>query len=405
MSMAECERCLYPIGFGCVCDKKPAQGTPEPPKAEEILITDERLEQIKQIRAYGLQAEPTALLLAIDDLLHALRPYFPPASQTPHVPESLLLLWDDLVRLEEIVESHDHHEFDSCDVCGERGQYRIAKSRYEAEAVRYVDHVMRVATPASTARTDGWVSNHKLDTETRVHFYEQEFYVLSNFSSFRLFWRGMDFDTSEAAYHYEKFPNHPAIQEAIKNARSAHEAFKIAERHKSERRPDWDAVKIEIMRDVLRCKVNQHEYVRRKLLQTGTRLLVEDSWRDSFWGWGEDGEGQNVLGQLWMEIRRELPAAPGSVPQARTEIERLIAEQGVKPMVTGHELEIPGLTDEDMEGLPGWPAGVPQAEPPKEGVRANTPCPEHKVFNPACSKCWDKYYKSPQFGAAPTEKK
>ena len=32
-------------------------------------MTEQRLEQIKQIRAYGLQAEPTALLLAIDDLL------------------------------------------------------------------------------------------------------------------------------------------------------------------------------------------------------------------------------------------------------------------------------------------------------------------------------------------------
>jgi hypothetical protein len=48
---------------------------------------------------------------------------------------------------------------------------------------------------------------HKLDAETQVFFYEQEFYVLSNFSAFRLHWRGISFDTSEAAYQWEKFPD------------------------------------------------------------------------------------------------------------------------------------------------------------------------------------------------------
>lgn len=46
---------------------------------------------------------------------------------------------------------------------------------------------------------------HGLDTPERVHFYEQDFYVLSNFSSFTLWWQGLRFDTSEAAYHWEKF--------------------------------------------------------------------------------------------------------------------------------------------------------------------------------------------------------
>ena len=37
-----------------------------------------------------------------------------------------------------------------------------------------------------------------------VDFYERNFYVLSNFSSFRLIWRGLDFDTSEHAYQWSK---------------------------------------------------------------------------------------------------------------------------------------------------------------------------------------------------------
>lgn len=148
--------------------------------------------------------------------------------------------------------------------------------------------------------------HHGLDTPERVRFYEHDFYVLSNFSAFTLYRRGLRFDTSEAAYHFEKFPGQPEIGCAIKNAPSAHEAFKLAERHKAERRPDWDAVKIDIMRDILRAKADQHEYVRRKLLATGDRELVEDSWRDDFWGWGPNRDGQNMLGKLWMEVRAEL---------------------------------------------------------------------------------------------------
>jgi len=157
--------------------------------------------------------------------------------------------------------------------------------------------------------------HHKLDTDTHVFFYEQDFYVLSNFSAFSIMWplsprEGLGrFDTSEAVYHWEKFkPSVPtlaqcAIQAEIHSASSAHEAFKIAERNKQHRRTDWDDVKVGIMRDILRAKADQHEYVRRKLLATGERILVEDSWRDDFWGWGPNRDGQNMLGKLWMEVR------------------------------------------------------------------------------------------------------
>lgn len=60
------------------------------------------------------------------------------------------------------------------------------------------------------------------------------------------------------------------------------------------------------MKRILQHKVDQHEYVKRKLMATGDRILVEDSWRDDVWGWGENKEGQNLLGKLWMEIRQEL---------------------------------------------------------------------------------------------------
>lgn len=136
-----------------------------------------------------------------------------------------------------------------------------------------------------------------------ILFYGPEHYVLSNFSAFNLVWKGLRFDTSEAAYHWEKFPDYPYARQDIMSAHSAHEAFKTAERYREARRPDWDQVKVGIMREILRAKVTQHEYVRRKLLETGDRELIEDSWRDDFWGWGPNRDGQNMLGKLWMEIR------------------------------------------------------------------------------------------------------
>lgn len=167
---------------------------------------------------------------------------------------------------------------------------------------------------------------HGLDNSDQVFFYEQDFYVLSNFSAFSLQWRGLRFDTSEAAYHWEKFavgiarpdvgPWHPAmagaVADEIRFASSAHEAFKIAERNKSLRRVDWEQVKVETMRRILHAKAAQHDYVRRKLLSTGDRTLIENSWRDDYWGWGPNRDGKNMLGKLWMEVRADLRLMPNA---------------------------------------------------------------------------------------------
>lgn len=149
---------------------------------------------------------------------------------------------------------------------------------------------------------------YKLDTPLNVFFYEQEFYVLSNFSSFRVKIWNRDFYTSEHAYHWAKFPGRRKlhISNAILQARSAHDAFKIAQDNKNNRHKDWEEIKVPIMEKILKAKVDQHPYVKKKLLETGNRILVEDSWRDSEWGWGVDRQGKNLLGKLWMQIRKEI---------------------------------------------------------------------------------------------------
>jgi ribA/ribD-fused uncharacterized protein len=138
-----------------------------------------------------------------------------------------------------------------------------------------------------------------------ICFYEHEYYVFSNFSSFMLAWKGKDYMTSEHAYHSEKFEDE-AMKEAIRATRSAHDAYVYAQENKALRRSDWDTVKVGIMKEILHAKVAQHAYVKKKLLESSERELIEDSWRDDFWGWGPNKDGKNQLGLLWMEVRHDV---------------------------------------------------------------------------------------------------
>lgn len=161
---------------------------------------------------------------------------------------------------------------------------------------------------------------HKIDTDRQVFFYEQDFYILSNFSSFEVEWSGFTFKTSEHLYHWMRFTLSEAhgadfIAQQVKNAKSAHDAFKIAQLNKDSQVANWNDMKCGFMKRILHAKADQHEYVSRKLLATGDRELIEDSWRDDFWGWGPNRDGQNALGKLWMEVRNELRSSVAGLTQ------------------------------------------------------------------------------------------
>jgi len=142
--------------------------------------------------------------------------------------------------------------------------------------------------------------------EGQIYFYPPEYYVFCNFSAFEIEYKEKKYPTSEHAYQSPKFvKTNPKLAEKIRKAKSAHEAFKLAQENKSERDPNWDGRKLGIMKEILKCKVEQHPYVQKKLLQSGNREIVEDAWRDDYWGWGEKRDGKNMLGKLWMEVREE----------------------------------------------------------------------------------------------------
>ncbi len=149
------------------------------------------------------------------------------------------------------------------------------------------------------------ITNQNPPADNRILFYEGTRYMFSNFSSFRVQWRGVSWMTSEHAYQAAKF-NDPEIIELIKNAPSAHDAKKIAHAHQDKIVSNWSEIEVGIMEEILRAKLAQHPYIQRKLRESGNREIVENSPTDSFWGRGPDWKGQNHLGKLWMKLRIEM---------------------------------------------------------------------------------------------------
>ena len=140
-----------------------------------------------------------------------------------------------------------------------------------------------------------------------IGFYPREFYPFDNFSSFKVEWNGYLFSSVEEAYQAASFMgSDEELVEKIKKSHSADEAQRISYANRDKRREDWDDVKISIMEELLRLKIEQNPYVKKKLLQTGDYMIVEDSPKDDFWGWGPNRNGQNNLGKLWMKLRGEL---------------------------------------------------------------------------------------------------
>lgn len=151
---------------------------------------------------------------------------------------------------------------------------------------------------------DRWLGE-KMDEV--IGFYPREFYPFDNFSSFKVEWNGYLFSSVEEAYQAASFMgSDEELVEKIKKSHSADEAQRISYANRDKRREDWDDVKISIMEELLRLKIKQNPYVKKKLLQTEDYMIVEDSPKDDFWGWGPNRNGQNNLGKLWMKLREEL---------------------------------------------------------------------------------------------------
>jgi len=123
---------------------------------------------------------------------------------------------------------------------------------------------------------------------------------------------GIHIFNSEALYQACRFPDYPDVQKEILADPSGMGAKMRSKKYrKTHTRSDFEDVRIDIMRWCLQQKFNNNKVrLSSELRETRGRDIVEFSTKDDFWGAHPNDKndpvllvGQNILGQLWMEIR------------------------------------------------------------------------------------------------------
>lgn len=144
---------------------------------------------------------------------------------------------------------------------------------------------------------------------TPILFYRtQDAYgAFSNFSAHPFTLKGKVWPTTEHYFQAQKFPG-TEHEEAIRVASSPMIAARMGRARSRPLRPDWEAVKDDVMREALAAKFTQHGDLRQLLLGTAPHPLVEHTKNDRYWADGGDGTGLNRLGILLVELRDQLLA-------------------------------------------------------------------------------------------------
>jgi len=144
--------------------------------------------------------------------------------------------------------------------------------------------------------------------ESEILSFDGEFAFLSNFSPSLLEYEGLTYPTLEHAFQAAKSLD-PARRIEIAELPTPGLAKRAG--RKVACRSDWDAVRVEVMRELLRIKFAPGSPLAAQLLATGDRRLVEGNWwNDRFWGVCR-GVGRNMLGELLMQIRADLARPAG----------------------------------------------------------------------------------------------
>lgn len=144
----------------------------------------------------------------------------------------------------------------------------------------------------------------------KIEKFEGEFYFLSNFYPASVMYNGDVWITAEHAFQAAK-TLHPSeklwvgAQGTPGRAKKAGQAVTL--------RPDWEEVKLAIMKDIVRLKFFTGRFLANRLVQTHPATLVEGNyWGDTFWGVCQ-GEGENHLGLILMDVREQLMKGVGDV--------------------------------------------------------------------------------------------
>lgn len=103
--------------------------------------------------------------------------------------------------------------------------------------------------------------------------FHNEFYWLDNMYLVSVDWsRNVVFNSTEQGFVYFKTTN-LATRKEILTIGDPYEVKALGRAMKM--RPDWDNIKYGVMYELVRQKFHQHPKLRKKLLATGDRVLIE----------------------------------------------------------------------------------------------------------------------------------
>jgi ribA/ribD-fused uncharacterized protein len=145
------------------------------------------------------------------------------------------------------------------------------------------------------------------ETDKAVYFFTPAFHPFDSFSAHRVNIWGIKFPTAEHAFQWKKFSAaRPDISAQILEAPSPEAAKQISIENKQHMPENWHQEKVAVMEEIFRAKAEQNIDVREALKRSGNRQIIENSPIDGFWGIGPNGNGQNMVGKIWMKIRDEI---------------------------------------------------------------------------------------------------
>lgn len=123
---------------------------------------------------------------------------------------------------------------------------------------------------------------------------------LSNFYTSPITVDGLTFSCVEAAFQAAKTLNPTQKQWFVGLDGSA--AKRLGRRILL--RPDWEAVKLDVMLSLLRQKFSDPRFAA-QLIAVTEEIVEDNDWGDTFWGRCR-GRGLNNLGRLLQQVRREI---------------------------------------------------------------------------------------------------
>jgi ribA/ribD-fused uncharacterized protein len=138
------------------------------------------------------------------------------------------------------------------------------------------------------------------------------FYIyFSPYTAHAIELNGIVYPTVEHAYQCQRYLDSKIISEIVA-ARSPVKAWEISSKYKHLQIPEFrkNEHKLMIMKKLMQLKLEQHEEVKKALLDTADLQIVKHIVTyppgDGFWDDGVDGKGENHIGKIWMCIRNEL---------------------------------------------------------------------------------------------------